>query len=73
MRIQRVLDSDIVMVFDECTPIRRRASEAARLDAAVAALGRALASARTKATRTRCSASCRAACTRTCATSRSPG
>ena len=66
MRIQRVLDSDIVMVFDECTPYPGDARRGARLDAAVAALG---ASARKRAhdgqSRTRCSASCRAACTRT--------
>ena len=44
MRIQHVLDSDIAMVFDECTPYQigdriATQSEAAELDAAFAALG----------------------------------
>ena len=48
MRIQTVLDSDIAMVFDECTPYRDRrpasdAGRSRRLDAAVAALGRSAA------------------------------
>ena len=72
MQIQRALDSDIVMVFDECTPYPGDARRGGALDGAVAALGGALEGARTRAIRTRCSASCRAACTRTCATRRSP-
>ena len=64
MQIQRALDADIVMVFDECTPYPATRDEAARVDGAVAALGAALARAvRRAATATRCSASCRAACT----------
>ena len=43
MQIQRALDSDIVMVFDECTPYPATRDEAARVDGAVAALGAALA------------------------------
>ena len=43
MQIQRALDSDVVMVFDECTPYPATRDEAARIDGAVAALGRALA------------------------------
>ena len=39
MQIQRALDSDIVMVFDECTPYPATRDEAARVDGAVAALG----------------------------------
>jgi queuine tRNA-ribosyltransferase len=35
MRIQRVLDSDIVMVFDECTPYPATTEGRRRLDAAV--------------------------------------
>ena len=40
MEIQRALDSDIAMVFDECTPYPATRDEAARFDGAVAALGR---------------------------------
>ena len=72
MEIQRALDSDIVMVFDECTPYPATRDEAAQLDGAVAALGAALAGGARRQSRTRCSASCRAACTTTCATRRSP-
>ena len=48
MQIQRVLDSDIVMQFDECTRVRgrgprRRRGRGAPLDADEPALGRALA------------------------------
>ena len=39
MQIQRALNSDIVMIFDECTPYPATRDEAARLDAPVAALG----------------------------------
>jgi queuine tRNA-ribosyltransferase len=43
MRIQRVLDSDVVMIFDECTPYPATEERGgARVDGAVAALGRAL-------------------------------
>ena len=45
----------------------------AQVDGAEPALGRAFASARTKATTRRCSASCRAACTRRCATRSAEG
>ena len=51
MEIQRALDSDIVMVFDECTPYPATRDEAARVDGAVAALGGALAAPRTPAIR----------------------
>ena len=44
-------NSDIAMVFDECTPYPAELEAGARLDAAVPALGGALAGARTKATR----------------------
>ena len=67
MRIQKVLDSDIVMIFDECTPYLVDGAPATedvarQLDGAVAALGRALQEAHTRATTRRCSASSRAAC-----------
>ena len=39
MQIQRALDSDIVMIFDECTPYPATRDEAAHVDGAVAALG----------------------------------
>ena len=64
MQIQRALDSDIAMVFDECTPYPATRDEAADVDGAVAALGaprRATSSTRW-ATPTRSSASCRAGC-----------
>ena len=71
--IQRALDSDIAMVFDECTPYPGDARRGGGVDGAVAALGaRGRSAVRTPAIPTRCSASCRAACTRTCATHRSP-
>ena len=79
MQIQRSLNSDIVMQFDECTPYEidgrpATARGSGEVDAHVAALGPALdervqAAART---RTRCSASSRAACTSACATNRWP-
>ena len=50
MRIQRVLDADIVMIFDECTAYPATRDEAARVDAPVAALGRALEARATRAT-----------------------
>jgi queuine tRNA-ribosyltransferase len=43
MQIQRALDSDIVMVFDECTPVPRDARRGRAVDGAVAALGEAVA------------------------------
>ena len=43
MQIQRALDSDIVMVFDECTPYPGDARRGGGVDGAVAALGGALA------------------------------
>ena len=39
MRIQRVLNADIVMIFDECTPYPADRKQAARFDAALPALG----------------------------------
>ncbi len=41
MRIQRVLDSDVAMIFDECTPYPADEREAGGLDAPEPALGRA--------------------------------
>ena len=41
MQMQRELDADIAMVFDECTPYPGDRGRGARLDGAVAALGRA--------------------------------
>jgi queuine tRNA-ribosyltransferase len=76
MQIQTVLNSDIVMQFDECTPYETKGhlttEREARVDGAEPALGASAArpSSRAWATRTRCSASCRAACSRTCARSR---
>ena len=72
MRIQRSLNSDIVMVFDECTPYEidgrpATVEEAARC--ACRCVGAALARRSTAwAIPTRCSASSRAACTNRCAT-----
>ena len=78
MQIQRVLNSDIVMQFDECTPYETEGhvddrARGARVDGAEPALGAALPGRvrRGSRTRTRCSASCRAACSRACARSRS--
>ena len=73
MQIQGVLNSDIVMVFDECTPYpatRDAAAESMELSMRWAARSRDEFDA-PAATPTRCSASCRAACTTTCATNRS--
>ena len=39
MQIQRALDSDIAMMFDECTPYPADARRGGRVDGAVAALG----------------------------------
>ena len=47
MEIQRALDSDVVMVFDECTPYPGDARRGRALDGAVAALGGALEAPRT--------------------------
>ena len=63
MQIQRELGSDIVMIFDECTPYpatEQQARESMELSLRWAARSKA----RTPATPTRCSASCRAACSR---------
>ena len=75
MQIQRALNSDIVMMFDECTPYPATRDEAAESMALSLRWAR-----RSRdefdgiaAMPTRCSASCRAACTRTCATNRSAG
>ena len=74
MRIQRVLDSDIVMVFDECTPYPADVDAGARDSMRLSLRWAERSQARARGQpRTRCSASCRAACTRTCATSRSRG
>ena len=75
MQIQRALDSDIAMVFDECTPYPATRDEAA------ASMELSLRWARRsrdefdapRQSATRCSASCRAACSTTCATRRSRG
>jgi queuine tRNA-ribosyltransferase len=79
MRIQRALNSDIVMIFDECTPYeidgRHRPATRRPIRCGCRCAGRAARATSTtgSGTRTRCSASCRAACSRRCATSRSPG
>ena len=77
MQIQRVLDSDVVMQFDECTRLRGRGPDHRRgrgapLDGDEPALGRAIArpSSIGSRTRTRSSASSRAACSSRCARSR---
>ena len=67
MRIQRVLDSDIAMIFDECTPYPATEKQAA-IRCSCRCAGPSAPGARFAGNRrTRCSASCRAACTRTCA------
>jgi tRNA-guanine family transglycosylase len=72
MRIQRVLNSDIVMIFDECTPYPATQAEAAK--SMRCRLRWAERSKRAhEGNPTPCSASSRAACTKTCATNRSPG
>ena len=73
MQIQRALDSDVVMVFDECTPYPATRDEAARSMELSLRWARAVARRlrRARQSATRCSASSRAACTRTCATPRS--
>jgi queuine tRNA-ribosyltransferase len=43
MQVQRELGSDVVMIFDECTPYPASEGEAARLHGTVVALGAALA------------------------------
>ncbi len=71
--VQTALDSDIVMVFDECTPYPASEAVARDVDGAVRALGGAQPR-RVRprsATRTRCSASSRAARGRRCAPRRS--
>ena len=75
MQVQRDLDSDIVMVFDECTPYPATEAGSARFDGAVDCAGRRAVAPNSTGwrIRTRCSASCRAACTTRCAASRSTG
>jgi queuine tRNA-ribosyltransferase len=74
MRIQHVLNSDIVMIFDECTPYRPPVDEAAKsMRMSLRWAQRSRDEHNRLATPTRCSASSRAACTKTCATSRSAG
>ena len=72
MRIQRVLNSDIAMVFDECTPYPATHEEAAQsmrmLCAGRRAVGRLL-----KVLRTRFSELFKAVCLRTCVRSRLQG
>ena len=71
MQVQRALDSDIVMAFDECTPYPATRDEAATsMELSMRWAARSQRRACT-AIRTRCSASCRAACTKTCAMRRS--
>ena len=77
MQIQTMLNSDIVMQFDECTPYETKGHLTTEREARssmelIAALGRSAArpSSRSWRTPTRCSASCRAACSRTCARNR---
>ncbi len=77
MQIQRVLNSDIVMQFDECTPYdtagRITTEKEARSSMELSrALGASLPRGVRSGWRTpmRCSASCRAACSRGCARSR---
>ena len=71
MRIQKVLDSDIVMIFDECTPYpaTRAGRRATSMELSLRWAERSEARAR-RATTRRCSASCRAASTTTCARAR---
>jgi queuine tRNA-ribosyltransferase len=74
MQIQKVLNSDIVMIFDECTPYpatRDEAAKSMRLSMRWAQRSRDEHNKLGKPMR--CSASSRAACTKTCATSRWPG
>ena len=83
MRIQTVLDSDIAMVFDECTPYaiderpatEREAADSMQLSLRWAQRSRAafdaLAEAKHEHSAARCSASSRAACSSRSATSRS--
>ena len=79
MRIQRSLNSDIVMVFDECTPYEIDGRPAtvekrpARCACRCAGRGARATSSTAWAIPTRCSASSRAACTNRCATNRWPG
>ena len=75
IRIQRTLDSDIAMVFDECTPFpatEREAADSMRLSLRWAERSKREWERGGARRETRCSASCRAASTTSCATSRSP-
>ena len=69
MEVQRALDSDIVMVFDECTPYPgdRSARPRKSMELSLRWAERSRAGSRDGDNPTRCSASCRAACTETCA------
>ncbi len=70
MRIQKVLNSDIVMIFDECTPYpadEKVAGESMRMSSE---LGGAQQEGARGQPQCACSASCRAACTNICATNR---
>ena len=65
MRIQRVLNSDIAMIFDECTPYPADETRGRATRCGCRCAGRSAASApHARAIPTRCSASSRAACTR---------
>ena len=69
MRIQKVLNSDVVMIFDECTPHPASVPEAAdSMRLSLRWAWRPATNSTALKTTTPCSASCRAACTKTCAT-----
>ena len=70
MRIQRVLNSDIVMIFDECTPYPADEKTAAESMRSRLRWAERSQSARTRAIPMRCSASCRAGCMSICAMNR---
>ena len=67
MAVQRALGSDIVMIFDECTPYPGDRGAGPRLHGAARCAGRRAAARPMATTRRPCSASSRAACTRRCA------
>ena len=74
MDVQRALQSDIAMAFDDCTGLSGHRAPGAHLDGALHALGRRALRALLTATRqprVTCSASCRAACTARCGSPRS--
>ena len=74
MQIQTVLNSDIVMQFDECTPYETKGvltterEAKASMELSLRWAKRCISEFSGWRTPMRCSASCRAACTRTCAT-----